>query len=147
MHRRRKLISAQLSRELRKTSKRRNFPLRKGDRVKVLCGEFRGKEGRVTGTDVADYKIFMEGLVVKKPDGKEKAIPISPSNVMILELDLSDEKRKRALARRSGEKDLDRDLREKPGEKTGGKREGESGEKTGKTGRAGELGRLGGEHG
>jgi len=38
-------------------------------------------------------------VVVKKPTGKEKSIPIHPSNVMITELKLTDEKRKKSIGR------------------------------------------------
>lgn len=97
LHKRRKLLSAPLSKTLRQTVKKRNVPVRKGDKVKITCGEYRGKEGKISGVDLSHYKVFVEGLTVKKPNGKEKPLPISPSNVLITELELSDEKRKKTL--------------------------------------------------
>jgi len=41
----------------------------------------------------------VEGVAKKKPDGKEKPIPIHPSNVVITELSLSDNKRREAIER------------------------------------------------
>ena len=99
LHKRRKQMSARLSDELRKTIKKRNVPLIKGDKVKIMRGTHYGKEGKVTMIDYKYYKIGVEGVVVKKPTGKEKAIPIHPSNVMITELKLTDEKRKKSIGR------------------------------------------------
>jgi large subunit ribosomal protein L24 len=99
LHKRGKQMSARLSDELRKTIKKRNVPLNKGDKVKVMRGENYGKEGKVTMVDLKNYKIGIEGIVVKKPNGKEVSIPIHPSNVMITELKLTDEKRKKAIGR------------------------------------------------
>ena len=99
LHKRRKQMSARLSDELRKTIKKRNVPIVKGDKVKIMRGEYYGKEGKVTMIDYKYYKIGVEGVVVKKPTGKEKSIPIHPSNVMITELKLTDEKRKKSIGR------------------------------------------------
>jgi len=99
LHKRRKQMSARLSDEVRKTVKRRNVPVVKGDKVKVMRGKNAGKEGKIVMIDLKKYKIGVEGIVVKKPDGKEKPIPIHPSNVMITELKLTDEKRKKAIGR------------------------------------------------
>ena len=99
LHKRRKQMSARLSDELRKTIKKRNVPLIKGDKVKIMRGTHYGKEGKVTMIDYKYYKIGVEGVVVKKPTGKEKSIPIHPSNVMITELKLTDEKRKKSIGR------------------------------------------------
>jgi len=99
LHQRRKQMSARLSDELRKTTKRRNVPVVKGDKVRIMRGKNTGKEGKVTMVDLRKYKIGVEGIVVKKPNGKEKPIPIHASNVMIIELKLTDEKRKKLLSR------------------------------------------------
>ena len=99
LHQRRKQMSARLSDELRKTTKRRNVPVVKGDKVKIMRGKNTGKEGKVTMVDLRKYKIGVEGIVVKKPNGKEKSVPIHASNVMIIELKLTDEKRKKLLSR------------------------------------------------
>ena len=92
-------MSARLSDELRKTIKKRNVPVIKGDKVNIMRGEYYGKEGKVMMIDYKYYKIGVDGIVVKKPNGKEKLIPIHPSNVMITELKLTDEKRKKSIGR------------------------------------------------
>ena len=46
----RKMISSNLNKELRKKYSRRNFVLIKGDEVKIMNGEFKGKRGKVSGS-------------------------------------------------------------------------------------------------
>ena len=99
LHKRRKLVSASLDKKLRQEYKKRSAVIRKGDKVKIVKGDHRKKEGKVTRVDLRAYKIFIEGIIVKKKNGKEAMLPISPSNVVIMELDLADPKRKEVLAR------------------------------------------------
>lgn len=103
LHRRRKQMSARLSKELKKKYGRRSFPVRKGDKVRVMSGRYKKKEGKVTGVSLKDYKIFVEKIVRTKAKGDEVPVPIHPSNVMIIEIDLSDPKRKKAIARKAKE--------------------------------------------
>jgi len=99
IHKRRKQITAALSKELKKEYGKNSIQVIKEDVVKILRGEHKGKKGKVVKVDVKNYKIHIEGITIKKPDGKEKHIPISPSNVMITELNLKDAKRKQNLKR------------------------------------------------
>ncbi|MEM1977047.1 MAG: 50S ribosomal protein L24 [Nitrososphaerota archaeon] len=99
MHRLPKLMSAHLSPELREKYNRRSFPIRVGDKVRILRGEFRGVEGKVTGVDRGRQVIYVENVTIKKADGTSVSRPIHVSNVMITELNLDDEYRKKALAR------------------------------------------------
>lgn len=86
MHVRQKLVSAHLSKELRKEKKKRSLPVKKGDRVKVLRGSFKGRSGKVTRVSLNTCRVFVEGLLVKKQSGKEVQAPIQPSNIVITEL-------------------------------------------------------------
>ena len=99
LHIRRKMISAHLSKELRKQYNRRSFPVRVGDEVKILRGEFKGKTGKVKKVDTKKYKIYIEGITKKRTVGTEYTVPISPSNVEIIKLNLDDKKRLKALKR------------------------------------------------
>lgn len=92
-------MSVRLSKELRKKYGRRNFLVRKGDKVRVIKGNHKKKEGKILRVDSVSYKIFIEKIMRTKSKGDEIFIPIHPSNVMILELDLSDERRKKSIAR------------------------------------------------
>jgi len=99
LHIRRKFVSAHLSPELRERFGKRSFPLRKGDEVKVMRGEFRGFKGVVEKVNLRDLKIYIEDLKVKKADGSEVLKPLRSSNLMIVKLNLDDKKRLEALER------------------------------------------------
>lgn len=100
LHIRHKLMSVNLSPELREEYERRSLPVRKGDTVKVLRGDFRDHEGKVEGVDLKRYRVMIEGLNVQKPDGNQVYHPVHPSNLMIIEMDLDDEERNEILERK-----------------------------------------------
>jgi len=100
LHVRRKLLSAHLSKELQEKYKRRSFPVRVGDEVEVMRGEFKKRTGKVAKVDLKKYKVYIEGLTRKKVEGREKMVPIHPSNLRIINLNLEDKKRVEALERK-----------------------------------------------
>jgi large subunit ribosomal protein L24 len=83
---RRKLACAHLSKELREKFGRRSLAVRKGDKVRVLRGDFRRHEGEVTRVDRKRGVIYVEGVTVVKADGSAVQRPVHPSNVEIIEL-------------------------------------------------------------
>jgi large subunit ribosomal protein L24 len=103
LHLRGKIMSATLSKDLREKYGVRNLPIRVGDKVKIMRGnaEIRGKEGKVVEVDPKRYRIHVEGVTRKKTDGTEVYYPIHPSNVMIVELNLDDERREKIIKRRA----------------------------------------------
>jgi len=101
LHLRQKIMSATLSSELRKKYGFRTMPVRKGDTVKIMRGDFKGHEGKIVEIDLKRYRIHVEGATQKKVNGTEVFYPIHPSNVMITELNLEDERRERIIERRA----------------------------------------------
>ena len=100
LHIKNKFTSSHLSKELREKHKTRNITLRKGDSVKVLRGQFKGKTGKVDKIDVKKTKVYITGVEVAKTDGTKAFFPFNPSNLMITELNLSDKKRAKSLERK-----------------------------------------------
>ena len=94
-----KFMGAPLSEELQGKYGKRSLPLRKGDTVRVMRGDDRGKEGKVRSVDLKKGKITMEGVVVARSDLSEVPRPVHPSNVVITKLDLKDKLREAALTR------------------------------------------------
>ena len=92
-----KFILVNLSPSLREKYGRRNFQARKGDKVKVLRGQYKKKEGKVERVDLKRQRIFVSGLEYFKKDGTKIPVPFHPTNLMILELDLNDKKRKEKI--------------------------------------------------
>lgn len=73
--------------------------MRKGDEVEIMRGEFKGRGGKISRVDLKKIKVYIEGIMRKKVDGSKVQVPIDPSNLRIINLDLSDEKRLKALKR------------------------------------------------
>ena len=96
-----KLVSVNLSKELRKKYGKRNIPLRKGDTVRIMVGKLNKKEGKVNKIKRKSLKVYIEGIQVKKRDGSKADVPFRPSNLRIIELNLDDKKRIKAIERKS----------------------------------------------
>ena len=86
LHQRKRLVSATLSKDLRKELGKRNVPVVKGDTVKVMRGSFNGKTGKVAIVSLKQALIQIEGVTRKKASGKDTMAKIHPSNVMITQL-------------------------------------------------------------
>lgn len=92
-HARGKHMSATLSKDLRKKIGTRSLPLRVGDKVQVLRGDFKGHEGKILEVDYGKYKVKIEEVTLSKPDGTAVFLPVDPSNLMIIKADLDDDRR------------------------------------------------------
>ena len=94
LHIKRKFLSVNLSKDLRKKHRQRNVVVVKGDTVKIMRGKFSKKQGKVTEVKIKLQKIYIENIQRKKTDGSKVNIPLRPSNLQIVELNLEDRKRK-----------------------------------------------------
>jgi large subunit ribosomal protein L24 len=93
LHIKRKLLSVNLSKELRKKYSKRNISVRKGDEIKVMRGKFKNKQGKIISIDVKTSKIKIDTIMIKKQDGSKVNVKIHPSNLQIIGLNLDDKKR------------------------------------------------------
>lgn len=100
LHLRKKLLSVSLSKELRKKHNKRAITVRKGDKVKIMLGKFKKKEGKVSQVDYKKLKIYVEGIHIKKLDGSITNVPLRASNIQIIEINLDDKKRVESLNRK-----------------------------------------------
>jgi len=96
-HLRHKTLSAPLSPSLKASHKVNSVPIRSGDTVRVMRGDRKGTEGKVTRIDQKKYRIFIEGITREKVDGTTTLIPIHPSKLMITSLNLDDKWRRKSL--------------------------------------------------
>lgn len=99
-HIRHKLMAASLSNELAASKGAKTLPVRKGDTVRILRGDNKGFEGKVSRVDLKAYRIYLEGLTREKVDGTNIFLPIHPSKVQIRNLNLDDKWRKDVLTRK-----------------------------------------------
>jgi large subunit ribosomal protein L24 len=93
-------MSVTLSEELKERYGKRSIPVRKGDTVKVMRGDFKDHEGKIEKVDLKNYRLLIEGVTVQKQDGNQVFHSIHPSNLMIVELDLNDDKRNEIMERK-----------------------------------------------
>lgn len=113
-HKRRKRFSAPLSAKLKASQNTRSIPVIKGDTVRVMRGDHKGIEGKVSIVDRKKYRIVVEGVTREKVDGTSIPVPIHPSKVMIIRLKLDDKRRKEILERRSAVEEAKVPKEEKP---------------------------------
>ena len=105
LHIRYKLLAAPLAPELREKYGFRSLPVRVGDKVQVLRGDFKGFEGKVLSVNRKKFRITIEGITREKVDGTTINVPIHPSKVMITELNLDDRWRRKIIERKSKAKE------------------------------------------
>jgi large subunit ribosomal protein L24 len=97
LHTKHKALSAHLSKALIEKWKKRSLPVRKGDEVKVMRGQFRGTTGKITSVDLKRLKVYMENVKRKKVSGAEVNVPIHPSNLLILTPVMEDKERMKTV--------------------------------------------------
>ncbi len=99
-HIRHKFFAAPLSPELEASRRLKTIPVRSGDTVRIMRGDHKGFEGKITSINRRKYRIYVEGLTREKVDGTTIFVPIHPSKVMIINLNLDDKWRKNVLEKR-----------------------------------------------
>ncbi|MGD2073036.1 MAG: 50S ribosomal protein L24 [Candidatus Thorarchaeota archaeon] len=92
LHIRRKMMTANLKKDLRKKYGR-NLPVKKGDTVKITRGKFKGKSGKINNVNLRNLKVSIEGIQVQKKDGTKVNVYFDASKLQIQELNLEDKKR------------------------------------------------------
>lgn len=99
LHLKHKFLSANLSKDLRKQHGKRSFPVRKGDEVLVMRGEFKKKKSKISSVDVKRTRVALENLQRSKKDGTKVNVWFNPSSLQIISLNLDDKKRLAAMNR------------------------------------------------
>ena len=70
---------------------------RVGDSVKIVRGEFKDIEGKVTDVDQTRGTVSVEGVTREKLKGGTAPVPIHTSNVVLTGLNMDDKVRKNKL--------------------------------------------------
>ncbi len=103
LHIKQKFVHSHLSKDLRKKYGKRSIGLKKGDKVKVMIGNFKRFEGKVESVDLKNTTVYVSGVEVTKKDGTKKLLGLHPSNLIITELNLDDKFRQKHLERKQDE--------------------------------------------
>ena len=99
-HEKGQFMRAMLSDELSKKFGKKNARVIKGDKVKILRGQFKGKSGKVETVNTKTFKVTITDVDLQKTDGTKVKYPIYASNLVIVELNMDDKKRQEILKRK-----------------------------------------------
>lgn len=116
VHIRHKLMAAPLSSELAASKGAKTLPVRKGDTVRIMRGDNKGFEGKVSRIDLKAYRIYLEGLTREKVDGTNIFLAVHPSKVQIRNLNLNDKWRKNILERKAAPEKKEKSKSKQPSE-------------------------------
>lgn len=92
-----KQLGSPLSKELQKRYGKRSMRVVLGDTVKVMRGEYRGVDGKISKVSIADNSVAIEGVKKEKSKGEKFDVLIRSTNVVITNLNLDDHWRKTKL--------------------------------------------------
>ena len=95
------MMACGLSKELKKKYDKQTIGLRKGDEVRIMRGEFKGKKGKISDVILKKLKVNIEGMQRSKKDGTKVNVIFDPSNLQIIELNLEDKRRIAIVNRKS----------------------------------------------
>lgn len=102
-HKRRRMLSAHLNEELASRYNARHLPIRTGDSVRIMRGDFAGLEGKIERVEYSTGRIFVEGMVREKAAGVSSKLPVHASKVIVTNLNLSDKWRSGILSEKGKE--------------------------------------------
>ena len=97
---RRRLLSASLSKDLRSKYGVRSLPIRKDDEVQVVRGKYvKEPTAKVTSVYRRRMCVYLDRITKDRADGRQVHVPMHPSNLVITKLKL-DKDRNAILKRR-----------------------------------------------
>lgn len=86
-----------LSKDLRKKYGKRSVRIVKGDTVKIMRGEFKGVDGKVSRVSTEKNSVAIEGIKKEQTKGEKYDVYIHTSNLKITALNLEDKWRANKL--------------------------------------------------
>ena len=90
---RRKLMSANLSKELQARHNVRSMPIRQDDEVLVTRGMYKTREGKVTAVYRKKWVVHVERLAREKVHGTSVPVGIPPSSLVITKLKMDKDRK------------------------------------------------------
>jgi len=95
LHKKKDFLHVHLSKDLRQKLKikKRALLVHKGDKVKIMRGFARDKVGKVAKVNYNKVKVYVEGISKRTARGKEVLVAIEPSNLLLLETEMTKERK------------------------------------------------------
>jgi large subunit ribosomal protein L24 len=94
IHSHKRNLKCRLDEFLREEYGLRSLVVKKGDLARIMRGQFRDTEAKVVRVDYRAVRVYLESATTTKADGKEAQIPIHPSNLMLVKLELDDDRKR-----------------------------------------------------
>jgi len=85
-----KQLGSQLSEELRKKYGKRSVRVIEGDAVKIVRGEFKGVDGKISKVSTQKSSVAIEGVKKEKTKGDKFDVYIHASNLLVTNLNTED---------------------------------------------------------
>ena len=85
-----KQVSSHLSKELKKKFSKNSIRIVEGDNVKIVRGEFKGVDGKVSKISIQKSSLAIEGVKKEKSKGEKFDVYIHSSNVIVTSLNSDD---------------------------------------------------------
>ena len=102
LHVKGKFLNAHVVKELRDKHGLRTLRVRVGDKVRILRGQYKGREGKVERVDLKNTRVYVTKVDFLKKDGATRVLyPLNPSNLVIVEFDTTDKQRAAMLKERA----------------------------------------------
>jgi len=92
-----KQLSSHLSKELKKKFSKNSIRIVEGDSVKIVRGEFKGVDGKVSKISIQKNSLVIEGVKKEKTKGEKFDVYIHSSNVIVTGLNSEDKWRSAKL--------------------------------------------------
>ncbi len=115
-----KQLGSPLSKELQKRYGKRSMRVVLGDTVKVMRGEYRAVDGKISKVSIADNSVAIEGVKKENSKGEKFDVLIRSTNVVITNLNLGDHWRKtnwRVKSRKQRQKKLNQNHQKRTNQK------------------------------
>jgi len=100
-HTRSKQLGSQLSEDLRKKYGKKSVRVIKGDSIKIVRGEFKGVDGKISKVLTKKNSVSVEGVKKEKTKGEKFDVYIHTSNLLVTDLNTDDKWR---IAKLEGKK-------------------------------------------
>ncbi len=95
-----KHLRSHMSKGLHEKYGLRNVRVKEGDTVRILRGEYKGIDGKVTKVSSEKSSVAIEGVKKEKLKGEKFDVYIHTSNVIIIDLNTDDRWRKKILGKK-----------------------------------------------
>ena len=100
-HTRSKQLGSQLSEDLRKKYGKKSVRVIEGDSIKIVRGEFKGVDGKISNVSTKKSSVAVEGVKKEKTKGDKFDVYIHTSNLLVTGLNTEDKWR---IAKLEGKK-------------------------------------------